>query len=134
MREYVARYIRGCILYCTNKPSNRKQGLYHPLPIPARALESISMDFVGGLQTTKKGHEYIFTVVDRFNNMCIIMPCIKTIKGKETTNFLFEQVQMLFGIPRSIISNMDTRFLNAFWSTLLKNVDTNLNRSTTFNP
>ena len=36
MQEYVAWYIRGCILCCTGKPNNRKQGLYHPLPIPIR--------------------------------------------------------------------------------------------------
>jgi hypothetical protein len=34
MQKYVVQYIRGCIFCCTNKPNNRKQGLYHPLPIP----------------------------------------------------------------------------------------------------
>jgi hypothetical protein len=41
------------------------------------------MDFVGGLPKTRKGHEYLFVVVDRLKNMCILMPCKKTIKGKE---------------------------------------------------
>ena len=47
MQEYVTRYIRGFILCCTNEPSNKKQGLYHPLPIPTRPWESISILFVG---------------------------------------------------------------------------------------
>nr|QHR91263.1 hypothetical protein Q903MT_gene5295 [Picea sitchensis] len=71
------------------------------------------MDFVGGLPTTRKGHDYLFVVVDRFSKMCILMPCKKTIKGQEATNMFFEQVWVHFGIPRSIISDMDTRFLNA---------------------
>jgi hypothetical protein len=79
MQEDVARYIIGCILCCTSKPSNRKQGLYHLLHVPTRPWESISMDFVGGLPTTKKGHDYLFMVVDRFSKMCILMPCKKTI-------------------------------------------------------
>ena len=29
MQEQVARFIRGCMLYCTIKPSNRKRGLYN---------------------------------------------------------------------------------------------------------
>lgn len=31
------------------KASNRKFGLYTPLPIPSRPWESISVDFLGGL-------------------------------------------------------------------------------------
>lgn len=49
MQEQVARFIRGCMLCCINKPSNREQNLYHPLPIPTHPRESISMDFMGGL-------------------------------------------------------------------------------------
>jgi hypothetical protein len=37
MQEDVAWYIRGCIICCTMKPSNRKQGLYHPLPVPTQS-------------------------------------------------------------------------------------------------
>jgi hypothetical protein len=92
------------------------------------------MDFVGCLPTTRKVHDYIFLVVDRFNKMCILMPYKKTISGQEATNNFFEQVGVHFGIPRSIISNRDTKFLNAFWTTLWENMDTKLKRSTTFHP
>jgi len=81
MQEQVARFIGGCMLYCTSKPRNVKQGLYHPLPIPTRPWESISMEFVGGIPTTRKGHDYLFVVVDRFNKMCVLMPCKKIISG-----------------------------------------------------
>jgi hypothetical protein len=79
MQQGVVRYIRQCILCCTDKPSNRRQGLYHPLPIPTRPWESISMDFFGGLRTTRKGHDYLFVVVNRLKKMCILMPCKNTI-------------------------------------------------------
>jgi hypothetical protein len=75
--------------FCTNKPNNRKQGLYHPLPIPTQPWESISMDFVGGLAATRKGHDYLLVVVDKFNKMCILMPSKNTIEGQEATNMLF---------------------------------------------
>jgi hypothetical protein len=114
MQEDVARYIRGCILCCTINPNKRKQGLYHPLHVPTGPWEIISMDFVGCLPTTKKGHDYLYVVVDRFNKMCILMPCKKTIIGQEATNKFFEQVWVHFGIPRSIISDGDIRFLSAF--------------------
>jgi len=50
------------------------------------------MDFVGGLPTTKKGHDYIFMVVDRFNNMCVLIPSKNTIDGKEATILIFKLV------------------------------------------
>jgi hypothetical protein len=134
MQEYVAQYIRGCILCHTNKPSNRKQGLSYPLLVPTRPWESISMDFVGGLPTIRKGHDYLFVIIVRFIKMCILMPCKKNIDEQEATKRFFEHVQVHFGIPRSIISNMDTRFLSAFWTTLWVKMDTRLNRSTTFHP
>ena len=92
IQEQVARFIRGCMFCCTNKPSNRKQGQYHPLHVPTLPWESISMDFVGGLLTTRKGHDYLFVVVDRFNKMCVLMPYKKTINGQEATNFFFGYV------------------------------------------
>jgi hypothetical protein len=72
------------------------------------------MDFVGGFLTTRKGHDYLFVVVDRFRKMCIIMPCKNIIKGQEATNMLLKQVWVHFGIPRSTDSDRDTKFLSAF--------------------
>jgi hypothetical protein len=69
MQEDVAQYIRGRILCCTNKHNNMKQCLYHPLPIPTRPWESISLDFVRGLPTTRKRHDYLFVVVDIQHNV-----------------------------------------------------------------
>jgi hypothetical protein len=92
------------------------------------------MDFMGGFRTTRKRCDYLFVVVDRFNKMCIVVPFINNIKGKEVENMFFEQVWVLFGLPRSIISNRDTRFLSAFWTTLWEKMDTKLKKSTTFHP
>ena len=82
------------------------------------------MDFVGGLPTTRKGHDYLFVVVDKFIEMYILMPCRKTIKGQEETNIFFEQIWVHFEIPRSIISNRDIKFINDFWTTLWEKMDT----------
>jgi hypothetical protein len=90
MQEDVALYIRGCIFWCTGNPSNSKKGLYHPLLIPTRPWEIISMDFVGGLPTKHKGHDYLFVVVDSFSKICILVPCKNTITKQESTNKLFE--------------------------------------------
>ena len=56
-----------------------KLGLYTPLPVPSQPWESVSMDFVGGLPLSKKGHYYLYVIVDRFKKTCILMPCKKKI-------------------------------------------------------
>lgn len=47
-------------------------------------------------------------------------------------NFLFDQVSVHFEISRSIILDIDMRFLNAFWTTVWEKMDRKLKRSTTF--
>jgi hypothetical protein len=79
MHENVSKYVKGCTMCAISKPSNRKLGLYTPLPIPSRPWESVSMDFVGGLPMSRKGHDYLYVVVDRFNKMCVLIPCKKQV-------------------------------------------------------
>ena len=85
MLESVPCFIRGLSLCVVSKPRDRKLGLYTPLHAPSHPWESVSMDFVGGLPMSKMNHDYIFVVVDRFNKMCILMPCKKKITAEQTT-------------------------------------------------
>ena len=110
----------------TSKPSNRKLGLYTPLPAPSRPWESISMDFVGGFPMSRKGHDYLYVVVDRFSKMCILMPCVKQVTVENTAHMFFQNVWVHFGLPTSIISDRDSRFLGEFWSTLWGIMDTKI--------
>lgn len=134
MQENVSKYIRGCVICSVTKPNNRKFGLYMPLTVPIRPWESVSMDFVGGLPISKRGHDYLFMVVDRFSKMCILIPCKKTVTGQEVANLFFTYVWVHFGLPTSIISDRDSRFLGKFWTSLWERMDTKLNRSTAFHP
>ena len=57
--DSVSLFIIGCSLCAISKPINRKLGLYTPLLVPSHPWESISMDFVGGLPMSRKGHDYL---------------------------------------------------------------------------
>jgi hypothetical protein len=84
-------------------PTNRKLGLYSPLPVPSHPWESISMDFVGVLPMSKGGHDYLYVVVDRFINMCIFIPYKKNIIAENNASLFFQYVWAQFGLPTSII-------------------------------
>jgi hypothetical protein len=73
-------------------------------------------------------------VVDRFSKMAIMAACKKNITAEATAKLFFERVWVHFGIPQSIISDRDSRFLSTFWSSLWSMLDTKLTKSTTFHP
>eukprot|EP00253_Pinus_taeda_P033536 PITA_33536 len=134
MSETISRYVKGCAMCAKSKPSNRKLGLYTPLLVPSHPWESISMDFVGELPKSGKGHDYLYIFVDKFSKMCILIPCSKQITAKQTSKLFFEHVWVHFGLPTSIVSNRDTRFVGKFWSSLWELMDTKLKKSTAFHP
>jgi hypothetical protein len=132
MNETISKCVKGCVMCATSKPSNRKLGLYKPLPIPSQPWESISMDFVGSFFISKTGHDYLYFVVDRFDKMCILMPCKKQVTTEQTTHMFFANVWVHFGFHTFIILDIDSRFLGKFWSNLWELMDTKLKKSTTF--
>ena len=89
MKNIMTHYVKGCVMCCVLKPSNRKLGLYTPLPISCRPWESVSLDFVGGLPLSRKSHNYFYVIVDCFSKMCILMPCKKQIMTEKMTSLFF---------------------------------------------
>ena len=66
--------------------------------------------------------------------MGIMVACKKNITVEATSKLFFERVWMNFGIPQSIISDKDSKFLSTFWSSLLSMLDTKLTKSIAFDP
>jgi hypothetical protein len=90
LRQEVNKYIRSCTACAIAKPTTKKQGLYTPLPTPDRPWESISMDYMSGLPSTKWGNDCVFVVVDHFSKMVILVACKKSITTEATAKLFFE--------------------------------------------
>jgi hypothetical protein len=82
--------------------------------VPTEPWVDISLDFVLGLPRSKKGRDSIFVVVDRFSKMVHFIACHKIDDASHITDFCFSKIVCLYGIPKSIVSNRDVKFLSYF--------------------
>jgi len=132
MRKHVDKHCKCCIACMKAKSRVQPHGLYTLLPIPSTFWVGISMDLVLGLPRTRKGN--IFMVVDRFWKMSHFIPCNKVDDKTYIENLFFKEVVRLHGIPRTIVSDRDTKFLSHFRRTLWGKLGNKLLFSTTCHP
>jgi hypothetical protein len=93
------------------------------------------MDFIVGLPASgPRRFDAIFTIVCRKSKMPIFIPCHTTITALLAAELFFNHVYCIHGLPRSIISDRDTRFTSKFWTALMSRIGTCLRPTHSFHP
>ncbi|GBG69699.1 hypothetical protein CBR_g4531 [Chara braunii] len=86
-----------------------------PLSIPERPSESLSMDFMDTLITSKSGMRHIFVIVDKFGKYVRLVAMSEAARTEYVIRMFKENWVRDFGLPKSIISDRDVRFTSELW-------------------
>ena len=135
MKNDVVDYIAQCMECQKVKVENRNlAGLLHPLPIPEKKWEVITIDFITKLPRATRQHDSIMVVVDKLTKPAHFFHVKTTYTMANIAEVYMREISRLHGIPRKIVSDRDTNFTSNFWRGLFKGFGTNLNFSTTYHP
>lgn len=135
MKRAVAEFVSKC-LTCQKVKSEHKrpQGKIQPLDIPTWKWDSISMDFVVALPRSRGGNNTIWVIVDRLTKTARFIPMKDTWSMEALAKAYVKNVIRLHGVPTSIVSDRDSRFLSNFWKKVQEAFGSELLMSTAFHP
>ncbi len=134
MGRLIEVFCRSCGTCQTVKASTqRPAGLLHNLPIPDQPWDSISMDFVGPFPECD-GYDYLWVIIDRFSVTVHLIPTTTTVRASQLAWLFVREVVRLHGLPSSIVSDRDSKFVSKFWREVHRLLGTKLLMSTSYHP
>ncbi|KAL5543261.1 hypothetical protein UlMin_010971 [Ulmus minor] len=80
------------------------------------------------------GHDAIWVVVDRLTKSAHFISIKTTFSLEQLAALYVQEIVRLHGIPKSIVSDRDSRFTSKFWKSVQRAMGTSLNFSTAFHP
>ena len=135
MQFWVRKMTRECLSCQSAKHSLQPPRLpLNPLDVPLAPWESVSMDFMVELPRTPNGFDALLVVVDRLTKFCILIPTTITATARDIAFAFLNNVVCRFGLPKSIVSDRDTKFTSDFWTELMSFLDTELMLSSAYHP
>lgn len=134
MDSDIKLYVSECPDCQRNKPRrHRPYGELKSLDIPNGPWEDISMDFVVGFPKIGK-MDAIWNIVDRFTKQAHFVPIPTTITARGLAGLFKTHIFRVHGIPRSILSDRDSKFTSKFWEEFCELLGIERKMSTAFHP
>ncbi|GKD93420.1 RNA-directed DNA polymerase [Tanacetum coccineum] len=94
----------------------------------------VSLDFVLGFPRTQLAKDSVMVVVDLFSEMAYFVPCSKTFDASQVARLYFAKIVKLHGVPKTLTSDQDVKFVSHFWRTLWIRLGSKLQFSSSHHP
>lgn len=134
MKVDVKNFVAQCQICQQTKPSFLSPGgLLQPLPIPQAVFEDIAMDFITCLPTSH-GKTVIMVVVDRLSKYGHFIALPSAFTSYTVATAFINEIVRLHGVPLTIVTDRDARFMTTFWKELHRVNGTTLKFSTAYHP
>ncbi|KAG0153712.1 hypothetical protein PDIDSM_2367 [Penicillium digitatum] len=132
--QYVSDWTKNCHTCRRITPAREvRQGILRQLPVPERAWQDISMDFIPHLPLSY-GYDAILVVVDRLTKMKHFIHCKGTCNAEEVARLYTRHVWKLHGLPNTVVSDRGPQFVAQFWKHLTKRLRITNLLSTAYHP
>ena len=134
MKKDVADFIRTChICQISGKPNQViPRAPLQPIVVPHEPFHKIIIDCVGPLPRTKKGHQYLLTILCPTTRYPIAIP-LRNISAKAIVKTLLK-IFTTFGIPKEIQSDRGSNFTSDLFAKILKELGIKQTLSSAYHP
>ena len=105
-----------------------------PLPIPEKAWQTVTFDFIVKLPKTERGNDSICVFVDKLTKMVHFVACREDLSAKDFAELYIDQIWRLHGLSKEFITDRDSRFTSAFWKGVTELIGTRHVMSSSFHP
>ncbi|GJS14623.1 RNA-directed DNA polymerase [Tanacetum coccineum] len=130
----VNRLLERCRTCHIAKTHSSNAGLYTPLSVPVAPWEDVNLDFVLGLPRTQRAKDSVMVVVDQFLKMAHFVPCSKMFDASQVASLHFAEIVKLHGVPKTLTSDRDVKFVSHLWRTLWTHLGSKLQFSSFHHP
>jgi len=115
MKRDIADYVARCLTCQRVKTEHQKPGcLLQPLPLLVWKWEHITMDFMIGMPKVIKQHDSVWVIIDRLTKAAHFLAIKATFTSEQLGNLYIKEIVRLHGVPLSIMSDRDTKFVSRF--------------------
>jgi transposase InsO family protein len=134
MLRDIERFVKNC-QPCrrAHVPRDKTPGMLHPLPIPDRPWQHVTMDYKS-MPKDQHGYDNVFVVVDRLSKQAISTPCHKQVTAEDMARMYTTHIYRYYGPPESIVSDRGPQFVSQFWKEFCRILGIKLKLSTAFHP
>src|SRR5581483_4574969 len=127
----VREYIRSCDTCQRRGPPIRREEL---IPLQIREpFHRIGIDIKGPLPRTKEGNRYIIVAIDYFTKWPEAR-AIPDIKAETVAEFIYKEIICRHGVPKEILSDRGTSFVNQVIDKLCENYQTKHRLTSSYRP